>query len=153
MKRLVKYLILIVAVVGFSTYSRGQTLPSAALAFNPSGDYHPITLPSIESDKFIQFDLELKRIRGRLIASGAVKGVQPWYRFTATVVTEDDLKFSTAKVAGISYDFNGKFLGKGDFAGQWPGEGITMLEGTLPKFVNGKKAWEIKTSFVYYPGC
>ncbi len=112
--------------------------------FSPSGDYHPLNRPSEELEEFIQFDLQVRGKKGKLVAWGEVRGVQPWYKFTSVSITEKHLKFSTAKVGGVSYNFEGKFLKKG--------YGVT-LEGTLRKFVNGKKVMEVKTPFVHYPGC
>jgi hypothetical protein len=66
---------------------------------------------------------------------------------------EKQLKFSTPNIGGVSYDFDGTFVGKGDFASQSSGNGIVMLKGTLRKFVNGKKAMEVGTSFLYFAGC
>ena len=112
--------------------------------FSPSGDYHPVNRPSDESEKFIQFDLQVRGKKGKFVAWGEVRGVQPWYKFTSVSVSEKHLKFATAKVDGVSYSFEGEFLKKG--------YGIT-LEGTLQKFVNGKKVMEVRTPFVHYAGC
>lgn len=112
--------------------------------FSPSGDYHPLNRSTVESEKFIQFDLQVKRKKGKFVAWGEIRGVQPWYKFTSVSVTEKHLKFSTAKVGGVSYSFEGEFLKKG--------YGVT-LEGTLRKFVKGKKVLEVSTPFMHYPGC
>ncbi len=112
--------------------------------FSPSGDYHPLNRPADESEKFVQFDLQVRGKKGKLVAWGEVRGVQSWYKFTSVSVTEKYLKFSTAKVSGVSYNFEGEFLKKG--------YGVT-LEGTLRKFVNGKKVMEVHTPFVHYAGC
>ena len=120
--------------------------------FNPSGNYLPLNSPSDESERFIQFDLEVRRKKGKLVAWGEVRGVQRWYKFTSISVTEKHLKFSTAKTGGVNYDFDGEFLGKGDFSS--PAQtGNILLKGTLRKFVNGKKVVEVNTSFKHYPGC
>lgn len=120
--------------------------------FNPSGDYHPLNRPTDESEKFVQFDLEVRRKKGRLVARGEVRGIQLWYKFTSVSVTEKNLKFSTAKIGGVNYDFDGEFLGRGDFSSSAQ-TGNIMLKGTLRKFVNGKKVMEVSTSFKHYPGC
>ncbi len=112
--------------------------------FSPSGDYHPLNRSVDELEEFIQFDLQVRGKKGKLVAWGEIRGVQPWYKFTSVFVTQKRLKFSTAKVSGISYNFEGKFLKKG--------YGVT-LEGTLQKFVNGKKVMEVSTPFMHYPGC
>lgn len=142
-----------VIFISFSLAVNAQDNISRTHIFNPSGNYHPLKRLANKSDQFIQFDLQVRRRKGKVIASGEVKGVQPWYKFIFVSVTNKSLKFSTAKVKGISYDFDGKFLGKGNFAEQWMGHGLLFLEGTLSKFVNGKKAAEVTTSFLYYPGC
>lgn len=120
--------------------------------FNPSGDYHPSSRPSDESEQFIQFDLEVRRKKGKLVAWGEIRGVDRWYKFTSVSVTEKYLKFSTAKIGGVNYDFNGEFLGRGDFSSPAQTETI-LLKGTLRKLVNGKKVMEVSTSFVHFPGC
>ncbi len=112
--------------------------------FSPSGDYHPLNRPSDESEQFIQFDLRVRQKKGKFVARGEIRGVQAWYKFTSVSVTEKYLKFTTAKVSGVNYDFEGEFLKKG--------YGVT-LEGTLRKFVNGKKVMEVRTPFKHYPGC
>jgi hypothetical protein len=120
--------------------------------FNPTGDYHPVNRSMDKSEKFIQFDLQVRRKKGKLVAWGEIRGMLPWYKFTTISVTEKHLKFSTAKIDGVEYDFNGKFLGKGDFSSAEQ-SGNIMLEGTLRKFVNGKQVMEISTTFNHYPGC
>jgi hypothetical protein len=152
MKLLLNYILVLIVSFNSAIVGSAQTSPNRADIFNPSGDYHPLS-PANESEKFIQFDLQVRRRKGKLVAWGEVRGVQPWYKFTSVFVTEKQLKFSTAKVGGVSYDFDGTFLGKGDFASQFLGNGMVMLEGRLRKFVNGKKTLEVSTSFVYYPGC
>ena len=153
MKLFLNYIIVLIVVFNCLVVGSAQTSPNRTDIFNPSGDYHPVSVPANEAEKSIQFHLEVRRKKGKLVAWGEVMGVQPWCRFTSVVVTEKHLKFPTAKVGGVSYDFDGTFLGRGDFASQFLGSGIVMLEGTLRKFVNGKSAMEITTSFVYYPGC
>ncbi len=112
--------------------------------FSPSGDYHPLNRPTDESEKFIQFDLQVRGKKGKLVAWGEVRGVHTWYKFTSVSVTEKYLKFSTAKLGGVSYNFEGEFLKKG--------YGVT-LKGTLRKIVNGKNVMEVNTPFNHYPGC
>ena len=36
--------------------------------FSPSGDYHPVNRPSDESEKFIQFDLQVRGKKGKFVA-------------------------------------------------------------------------------------
>ena len=153
MKLFLNYIIILIAIFNCPVVGSAQTSPNRSDIFNPSGDYHPSIRPANESEKSIQFVLQVRRKRGKLVAWGEVRGIQAWYRFTSVFVNEKHLKFSTAKVGGVSYDFDGTFLGRGDFPSQFLGTGIVMLEGTLRKFVNGKKAMKVSTSLVYYPGC
>lgn len=153
MKRILECGIVLVVVFSFGSVFAAQPLPNNRGAFNPSGDYHPLTRPANNSEQFIQFVLQVRRKSGRLIARGQVRGVRPWYRLTFVSVTETQLVFSTVKIRGTSYDFEGRFLGKGNFVSQWTGQGMVMLEGTLRKFMHGKRVMELNTPFLYYPGC
>jgi hypothetical protein len=153
MKLLLKTVFVLITILSFTIIERAQSSPKFVDAFDPSGDYHPVNRPTEESEKFIQFDLQVRRKKGKLVAWGEVRGVQPWYKFTSVFVTDERLKFSTAKVGAVSYNFDGKFVGKGNFASESLGNGIVMLEGILRKFVNGKQSWEINTAFIFYPGC
>lgn len=153
MKNLITCIPFFIALVNFAVVGRAQTSGNRSEIFNPSGDYHPVNRPTDESEQFIQFDLEVRRKNGKLIAWGEVRGVQPWFKFMSVAVSEKHLKFSTVKIKGVRYSFDGKFLGKGDFASQSQGRGIALLEGVLRKFVNGQKVIEITTAFLYYPGC
>ena len=153
MRQIFKGGLILIAVFGSFSVAPGQPPTNPRAAFNPSGDYHPVNRPTTDSERFIQFVLRVRRKSGRVIAWGYVSGVRSSYRFTYISATEKHLKFSTLKVRGASYDFDGRFLGRGDFPSQWPGQGVVMLEGTLRKFINGKKVMEINTPFLYYPGC
>jgi hypothetical protein len=141
---------LVIAVL--SVFVDAQRLTNYSATFNPSGDYHPVKRPE-GSEQSIQFDLQVRRRRGRLVAWGQIRGVQTWYRFTFVSLTEKHLKFSTARVHGVNYDFQGTFLRTGNFAAQTRDTGDVLLQGTLRKFVNGKKVMQLDTPFVYYPGC
>ncbi|HXD32976.1 MAG TPA: hypothetical protein VN643_17765 [Pyrinomonadaceae bacterium] len=148
-----KYALFLILIFNGAIIGGAQASPNRTESFDPSGDYHPLTRPVNESDKFIQFDLQVRRKNGKLVAWGEVRGVQPWYKFRSVFVTEKQLRFSTVKVGGVSYEFDGRFLAKGNFASQSVGNGIVMLEGTLRRFVNGKKDMEVSTSFLYFAGC
>jgi hypothetical protein len=87
------------------------------------------------------------------VARGDVRNVGARYEFATVSVTEERLKFTTARVRGVSYSFDGRFLGRGDFPGQFTGRGVVMLEGTLTKYQGGKKVSEVNSPFLYYPGC
>jgi hypothetical protein len=129
-----------------------QRSTNHAAAFNPSGDYHPVNRPN-GSEQSIQFVLQVRHRRGRLLAWGQVRGVQPWYRFASVSVTPRHLNFSTVRIHGVRYDFAGIFLATGNFAAKAPDTGVILLRGTLRKFVNGRNVLQLNTSFAYYPGC
>jgi hypothetical protein len=122
--------------------------------FDPSGDYHPTCQITAESERSVQFVLEVRRRRQKLVAWGHLSSVGASYKFTSVSVTEKHLTFRTQKVKAVDYRFDGRFLGEGNFSEQFSGGvGSVMLEGTLQKFVNGQKVFEINTPFVHYPGC
>ena len=123
--------------------------------FDPTGDYHPTRRPTVESEKFLQFVLEVRRRKQKLVAWGHLSSnASEFYEFRFVSVTEKHLKFRTRKVKGVYYKFDGRYLGQGNFSDQYGGyAGSVMLEGTLQKFVNGQKVFEINTPFVHYPGC
>jgi hypothetical protein len=121
--------------------------------FNPSGDYHPVNTPARGPERFAHFDLEVRRRKGRLIARGDVRTVGARYEFASVSVTEKRLTFRTVSLRGVSYGFDGRFLGGGDFPSQFTGYGLVMLEGTLTRYQGGRKAAEINSTFMYYPGC
>lgn len=153
MKHLITLISLLLALLSFGVVGHAQTSANRSEIFNPSGDYHPVNRPAEESERFIHFDLEVRRRKGKLIAWGDVRGVRPWFKFTSVSLSEKHLRFSTVKIGGARYSFDGTFLVKGDFASESQGLGIPLLEGVLRKFVHGQKVSETRTTFRYYPGC
>lgn len=124
------------------------------MPFDPSGDYHPRNAVTVDSERFVQFVLETTRRRQKLVGSGYVSSVSTAYKFASVVVTKKHLKFRTQKIKGVYYTFDGRFRGNGNFSEQYSGyDGSIMLEGTLQKFVNGQKVFEINTPWVHYAGC
>ncbi len=119
--------------------------------FNPAGEYHPLNRPADALD--LQFHLRVRHKHRKLVASGEVQDVQ-FYRFRNVSVTKKHLRFSTERRHGVSYDFEGTFLRAGNFPTMLATTpDFLPLQGTLRKFVNGKKVMELTTSFVYYVGC
>ena len=141
---------LLLLVVAPSVCAQNST--NHAAIFDPSGDYHPVNKPD-GTEWSVQFVLRVRHRRGRVVAWGQVRGIQPWYRFVSVSVTPRNLKFSTVRNHGVYYDFAGTFLGTGNFMAQTPDTGAILLRGTLRKFVNGRNVLHLRTSFVYYPGC
>lgn len=137
------------------SYDGGRVSAAAQKAhqFNPSGDYHPVNTSADESEQFTHFHLEVRRRKGKLVAWGDVRNVGARYEFAVVSVTEEKLRFTTGRVRGVSYSFDGRFLGGGDFSSQFTGDGMVMLEGSLTKYQGGKKVSEVNSTFRYYPGC
>ena len=120
--------------------------------FDPSGDYYPAETQLTGPFKLIQFDLEVRRRKGKMLVLGEVKEVSRWFRFSSVSISSDLLRFKTRSIKGVSYRFAGHFLARGNF--REPGEySAVLLTGTLEKFVNGRKVAALKGSWVYYPGC
>ena len=121
--------------------------------FNPSGEYHPLNRPA-QDIQDIQFHLQVRYRHGVLVAWGDLYGHENrFYRFRSISVTQKHLRFSTQRLHGVAYTFEGTFLQSGNFATQNPPPGSFPLEGTLRKFIGGTKVMELTTSFVYYVGC
>lgn len=124
-----------------------------SMPFDPSGDYHPLNEINEHSDRYIQFDLELKRKKSKLFVQGNVKNIYQWYKLTFVSLTEKKLMFRTRKINGVEYRFDGYFLSRGNFRQQVSGRGKVLLRGVLQKFVNGEKVFEVETPFRFYGGC
>jgi len=124
--------------------------------FNPSREYHPLNRPA-EDIGDLQFHLQVRYRRGALVAWGDVYGAESrFYKFRSVSVTQKHLRFSTQRLHGVTYTFEGTFLRGGNFATHDhsdPPPGSFPLEGTLRKFIGGTKVMELTTSFVYYVGC
>ena len=73
-------------------------------------------------------------------------------RFKSLTVKRDALVFTTEPYRGVSYSFSGRFLRGGVFAAQNLDEETPVLEGTLTKLQNGRKAAEAKLKFTYFGG-
>lgn len=130
-----------------------KAISKSTSVFDPSGDYHPDPGKASEAERFTYFDLEMKRIGDKLLAWGHVYSHGTFYKFAVVSTTEERLTFTTVSVEGVKYSFDGRFLGGGRFAERFTGGGMVMLEGTLQKFIKGRKEVELNVPFVYYPGC
>jgi hypothetical protein len=107
--------------------------------FDPSGNYQPLNPPT-ESDRFVQFNLEVRHKHGRLVAWGDVAGERD-YRFGSVSVTENHLRFSTERHHGISYDFEGWFLRGGNFSMvDSPTPGFVALKGSCVSSSTARKS-------------
>ncbi len=109
-----------------------------AARFNPSGEYHPLNRPA-EDNLDLQFHLHVRHKPAALVAWGDVYGYESrFYKFRFVSVTQKHLRFSTQRLRGVRYTFEGTFLRGGNFSTQDPPPGSFPLQGTLRKFVNGK---------------
>lgn len=146
MKKVNKIILVVV-----TTFFGVMSLDAQTRAFDPSGNYHPVKSPSSKADQFIQINLRFGKENGRSVARGEVRNVGQWYKFRTVDINERGFRFLTAKIDGVRYEFAGSFLGKGNFARQWSGSGLKMLNGSLRKYVHGVQVLSPDTEFVYYP--
>jgi hypothetical protein len=73
-----------------------------------------------------------------------------YFHSVSITANKSHLNFTTNKIRGIQYRFDGEFAEK---FYQF-GEGDKVLKGTLQKFVKGKKVAEFTSDFAYYePKC
>lgn len=117
-------------------------------SFNPFGAYRlwastPEDIPR-GLEKFGGFEVWLaskRKIRGRYKVVTRVTAEYSTLDFATFNMTSNGISFTTETLQdGTSYSFQGRFLRKGDFnkiPSQFP-----VAEGTLTKFVNGKKVAE-----------
>jgi len=148
-QRRIVSVVLLILCIAYSSSAAGVRAP-----FDPSGDYHPSRPITSESERSIQFDLQVRRKKQKLVAWGHVANVGTWYKFASVFVTEKELRFRTRRIKGVHYTFEGRFLREGNFSEQYGGgAGTVALEGKLVKIVNGEKVFEINMPFVHFPGC
>ncbi len=148
--RLTSYIISALLIGAVGVPIAGAQRAKANASFDPSGNYHPVDPPG-GPDKFVQFNLRMSKRGRRWLAVGEVRGAQPWHTFSTAAIDRRSLRFVTASRDRVRYEFRGEFLRTGMFADAWTGQGLIAIKGKLSKYARGKKAWEIKTPFVYYP--
>jgi hypothetical protein len=145
MKTIKPALFICTALVFFTAAAEAQTE-----AFNPSGNYHPVSPPSGD-DRFVQINLRLRQ-KGRVLsAAGEVRNTGRWNRFATSDMNASRIRFRTATLDVVHYEFDGEFTGSGNFARQWSGKGIVMLKGSLRKYVAGRHVESLISEFVFYP--
>lgn len=114
------------------------------VVFNPSGYYMPVQSKGLEQDTRIDLHTETEEEK----IDAGIYTANGYYAAQRIKVTEKKLSFSTEKIRGAHYEFEGVFLeALGDSYDE------PVLEGTLRKFRNGKKVFEKKVRFTYYMGC
>ncbi|NNF01039.1 MAG: hypothetical protein HKN25_18630 [Pyrinomonadaceae bacterium] len=75
------------------------------------------------------------------------------YKFNKLFFGNGILKFSTAGVRGMHFEFEGKFKEKPSDPANDRGYQVFILEGSLTKFRNGKKSAKADVQFRLYEGC
>ena len=126
----------------------GQT---KSTRFDPSGAFWISGEPPTDFSDFSAINLNMRQLR-RLPTSGLQLNDGTSFRFKTIVVKQSNFTFTTVTLKGVYYTFSGKFLKGGDFAATWQGEETPVLEGTLTKFKDGKKAADAKLKFIYFGG-
>ena len=119
--------------------------------FDPSGAFWISGEPPSDFSDFSAINLNMRQLR-RLPTSGLQLNDGTAFRFKTVVAKQSSFTFTTVTLKGVYYTFSGKFLKGGDFAATWQGEEEPVLEGTLTKFKDGKKAADAKLKFIYFGG-
>lgn len=88
-------------------------------------------------------------ISERLSGVTADEGVH--YRYSTISITRRQFVFTTVKVKGISYSFNGRFL-RIDFVNTEMDLDKPVLVGNLRKYRNGRKVAEANVKLSYFAG-
>jgi hypothetical protein len=119
--------------------------------FDPSGAFWISGEPPADFSDFSAINLNMRQLR-RLPTSGLQLNDGTAFRFKTVIAKQSNFTFTTVTLKGVYYTFSGKFLKGGDFAATWQGEEEPVLEGTLTKFKDGKKAADAKLKFIYFGG-
>jgi len=122
--------------------------------FDPSGDYHIADRRLSAQVHHFYFDIEVRsRGGGKLVAWGHVYASSTLFRIVQITVSRQRLTFTTSRVGGVSYRFDGRFTRTGYFANQFVGNGIVAVDGAMTKVVNGKVDTVAISEYLYFPGC
>jgi hypothetical protein len=118
--------------------------------FNPDGSFWILGDAPNGFKDFAGFNLNAGRDR-YLPRAGVDLTNGRHLNFKTVTATSQKLTFTTVALRGVVYSFEGKFLKDGIFKQQDLMD-VPVLEGTLVKIVNGKKAAESKLKFTYFAG-
>jgi hypothetical protein len=83
--------------------------------------------------------------------SGVIADEDTHYRYSTINLTRRQFVFTTVKVKGISYSFNGRFL-RTDFVNAEMDLDKPVLVGNLRKYRNGRKVAEANVKLSYFAG-
>jgi hypothetical protein len=125
-------------------------------AFRPYGYYslvgdHPKGFKSFDT---IQYWQKRDEQSGPDISerfSGVIADEGVHYRYSTISITRRQFLFTTVKVKGISYSFNGRFL-RTDFVDTEINLDKPVLVGNLRKYRNGRKVAEADVKLSYFAG-
>lgn len=125
-------------------------------AFRPYGYYslvgtHPRGFENFDTIQYWQKRDEQSGpdISERL--SGVIADESTHYRYSTISITRRRFVFTTRKVKGISYSFNGRFLTTG-FVNAEMDLDKPVLVGNLRKYRNGRKVAEANVKLSYFAG-
>lgn len=119
--------------------------------FDPDGSFWVHETPPNDFLELSAINLNAKRLR-RLPSPGLQITDGTTYRFKTLTVKRNDFRFTTVALKNVSYTFSGRFLKGGNFAATALNDEVPVMEGTLARFVGGKKVAEAKMQFVYFGG-
>jgi hypothetical protein len=143
--------ILVVSIVALLLANWSAVPGQTRSRFDPSGAFWISGEPPADFSDFSAINLNIRQLR-RLPTSGLQLNDGTAFRFKTVVAKQSSFTFTTVTLKGVYYTFSGKFLKGGDFAATWQGEEDPVLEGTLTKFKDGKKAADAKLKFIYFGG-
>lgn len=119
--------------------------------FDPDGTFWIVGQPPDGFSDFSGINLNAKRSR-RLNTAGVDERDGRHFSYKTLVVRREKFVFTTVTVRGASYSFTGRFLRGGVFQEAVLDDEKPVLEGTLQKFVAGKKVAEAQLKFSYFGG-
>lgn len=119
--------------------------------FDPDGSFWVLGETPAAVSGFGGINLNRKRVR-HLPTSGVDEMNGRRFPFKTLTVKREQFAFTTVTVRGVSYSFKGKFLRGGIYQQAQLDDEKPILEGTLQKFVSGKKVAEAQLKFIYFGG-
>jgi hypothetical protein len=99
---------------------------------------------------FEQFgNFMIRAPKGGRISGAVVPTEGKLYEFASASLEGERLTFTTQQVGGVSYSFDGRFLGAPPFGG---GKTAAVARGTVRKYRGGRQEAEGEMSFYYDEG-
>jgi hypothetical protein len=119
--------------------------------FNPDGAFWIIGQAPNGFQDFGGINLNGRRLR-HIPSQGLQLMTGKTFHFKSLVVKRNDFRFTTVTLGRVHYTFSGGFLRGGVYAELGLDDEQPVLEGTLTKYVRGKKVAEAKLKFSYFGG-